>query len=152
MTTLPTDQPVTPLRRRMLDDMTMRRMGSRTQHDYIRHVRDFAGFLARSPDTATAEDIRRFLLHQREHGVGEPLHAERGRSSPRFRRCAASLEWLRRDGRPRRTTDRGGDATTTYTQSRLTNAARRHTRHYTTLTDTTRVCLGGVFPAQSLRA
>ncbi|WP_375383612.1 phage integrase N-terminal SAM-like domain-containing protein, partial [uncultured Sphingomonas sp.] len=71
MATLPTDRPVTPLRQRMLDDMAMRRMGSRTQHDYVRHVRAFAGFLARSPDTATAEDVRQFQLHQREHGVGE---------------------------------------------------------------------------------
>ncbi len=31
----------------------------------------FAAFLARSPDTATAEDVRRFQLHQRENGVGE---------------------------------------------------------------------------------
>ena len=44
---------------------------TRTQHDYVRHVRAFAGFLGRSPDTATAEDVRRFQLHQREHGVGE---------------------------------------------------------------------------------
>ena len=73
MATLPIDRPVTPLRQRMLDDMAMRRMGSRTQHDYVRHVRAFAGFLARSPDTATAEDLRRFQLHQREHGVSESV-------------------------------------------------------------------------------
>ena len=51
--------------------MAMRAMGSRTQHDYVRHVRAFAAFLRRSPDTATAEDVRRFQLHQREHNVGE---------------------------------------------------------------------------------
>jgi hypothetical protein len=71
MTTLPTEHPVTPLRLRMLDDMAMRAMRARTQHDYVRHVRGFAAFLGRSPDTATAEDVRRFQLHQREHGVGE---------------------------------------------------------------------------------
>jgi hypothetical protein len=71
MTTPPTERPVSPLRQRMLDDMAMRTMRSRTQHDYVRHVRAFAGFLGRSPDTATAEDVRRFQLHQREHGVGE---------------------------------------------------------------------------------
>ena len=73
MATLPTDRPVTPLRQRMLDDMAMRAMRSRTQHDYVRHVRAFAAFLGRSPDTATAEDVRRFQLHQREHGVGESV-------------------------------------------------------------------------------
>ena len=71
MATQPTDRPVTPLRQRMLDDMAMRAMGSRTQHDYVRHVRAFAAFLGRSPDTATAEDVRRFQLHQREDRVGE---------------------------------------------------------------------------------
>nr|WP_206364840.1 phage integrase N-terminal SAM-like domain-containing protein [Sphingomonas populi] len=55
----------------MLDDMAMRTMRSRTQHDYVRHVRAFAAFFGRSPDTATAEDMRRFQLHQREHGVSE---------------------------------------------------------------------------------
>ncbi|MER9616361.1 phage integrase N-terminal SAM-like domain-containing protein [Mesorhizobium sp. M0207] len=30
----------------------------------------FAVFLGRSPHTATAEDIRRFQLHQHESGVG----------------------------------------------------------------------------------
>jgi integrase/recombinase XerD len=56
MATQPIDRPVTPLRQRMLDDMAMRAMGARTQHDYVRDVRAFAGFLGRSPDTATAED------------------------------------------------------------------------------------------------
>ena len=55
----------------MLDGMAMRAMGSRTQHDYVRHVRAFAAFLRRSPDTATAKDVRRFQLDQREHNVGQ---------------------------------------------------------------------------------
>ena len=71
MTTQPIDRPVTPLRQRMLDDMAMRALRSRTQHDYVRHVCAFAAFLGRSPETATAEDVRRFQLHQREHGIGE---------------------------------------------------------------------------------
>jgi integrase/recombinase XerD len=73
MAPLPTETPVTPLRQRMLDDMAMRSMRSRTQHDYVRHVRAFAAFLRRSPETTTAEDVRRFQLHQREHGVGESV-------------------------------------------------------------------------------
>jgi hypothetical protein len=36
MATLPTETPFTPLRQRMLDDMAMRSMRSRTQHDYVR--------------------------------------------------------------------------------------------------------------------
>ncbi|MDP3676157.1 MAG: site-specific integrase [Novosphingobium sp.] len=70
MATLPADRPITPLRQRMLDDMTMRGLGKHTQHDYVRHVSRFAAFLKRPPDKATAEDVRRFQLHQHEIGVG----------------------------------------------------------------------------------
>ncbi len=73
METSPTETPTTPLRQRMLDDMAMRSMRERTQHDYVRHVRAFAAFLRRSPDTATASDVRRFQVHQREHGVSESV-------------------------------------------------------------------------------
>ncbi|ESX82652.1 MULTISPECIES: phage integrase N-terminal SAM-like domain-containing protein [unclassified Mesorhizobium] len=70
MATLSTDAPISPLRQRMQHVMLMRGLGSHTQQDYVRHVRRFAVFLGRSPDTATAEDIRRFQLHQHESGVG----------------------------------------------------------------------------------
>ncbi|MER8555895.1 phage integrase N-terminal SAM-like domain-containing protein [Mesorhizobium sp. M0435] len=70
MATLSTDAPISPLRQRMQHDMLMRGLGSHTQQDYVRHVRRFAEFLGRSLDTATAEDIRRFQLHQHESGVG----------------------------------------------------------------------------------
>jgi len=67
-----TERPVTALRQRMLDDMAMRGLRSDTQREYIRFVRSFAAFLGRSPDTATAEDIRRFQVHQSESGVQPP--------------------------------------------------------------------------------
>jgi integrase/recombinase XerD len=70
MVILSTDAPTTPLRERMQEDMQMRGLGAHTQHDYVRHVRRFAVFLGRAPDTATAEDIRRFQLSQHEAGVG----------------------------------------------------------------------------------
>jgi integrase/recombinase XerD len=70
MATLSTDTPISPLRQRMQQDMLMRGLGSHTQQDYVRHVRRFAVFLGRSPDTATPEDIRRFQLDQHENGVG----------------------------------------------------------------------------------
>src|SRR5208337_1953078 len=57
------DKPISPLRQRMIDDMTARRFTEDTQRDYVRHVRTFAAFLGRSPDTATREDLRRFQLH-----------------------------------------------------------------------------------------
>jgi integrase/recombinase XerD len=70
MATPSTDIPISPLRQRMQHDMLMRGLGSHTQQDYVRHVRRFAAFLGRSPDTATPEDIRRFQLDQHENGVG----------------------------------------------------------------------------------
>ena len=67
------DAPTTPLRQRMQEDMVMRGLGSHTQQDYIRHVRRFATFLRRTPDTASADVIRRFQLYQLENGVGHRI-------------------------------------------------------------------------------
>jgi site-specific recombinase XerD len=66
------ERPVSALRQRMLEDMAMRGLPSDTQRDYIRFVRSFAAFLQQPLDTATAEDIRRFQVHQRESGVQPP--------------------------------------------------------------------------------
>jgi integrase/recombinase XerD len=49
--------------------MMMRGLGPHTQHDYIRHVRRLAAFLGRPPDTATADDLRSFQIHQHERGA-----------------------------------------------------------------------------------
>jgi integrase/recombinase XerD len=59
----PSTPAITPLRQRMLDDMRMRKLEAKTQAAYIRAVRKLAAFLKRSPDTATAEDLRLFQLH-----------------------------------------------------------------------------------------
>src|ERR1700733_5161015 len=69
VTIQPASQPMSPLRRRMLEDMSTRGLRQDTQRDYIRFVRSFAEFLRRPPDTATPEDIRRFQVHQAESGV-----------------------------------------------------------------------------------
>jgi len=63
---------VSPLRQRMLEDMAMRGLREGTQRDYIRFVKDFVSFLGRRPDTATADDVRRFQVHQAESGVQPP--------------------------------------------------------------------------------
>lgn len=54
---------VSPLRRRMIEDMTIRRFGAHTQRDYVRQVREFTAFLGLSPDRAEPEDLRRYQLH-----------------------------------------------------------------------------------------
>jgi integrase/recombinase XerD len=66
------DKPISPLRQRMIDDMTARRFKEKVQKDYVRHVRSFAAFLGRSPDTATSEDLRRFQLHMAKQQIGAP--------------------------------------------------------------------------------
>ena len=60
------------LRQRLIEDMTVRRFSERTRRYYIRIVAGFAAFLGRSPDTATAADIRRFQVHQPELGMHAP--------------------------------------------------------------------------------
>jgi site-specific recombinase XerD len=64
--------PVSPLRQRLIDDMNMRRFSRETQRNYLRDVGRFATFLGRSPDAASAEDLRRFQVEQREAGVPVP--------------------------------------------------------------------------------
>ena len=63
---------ISPLRQRLIDDMNMRRFSPATQHSYIRDVGRFATFLGRSPDTATADDVRCFQIEQRDAGVPAP--------------------------------------------------------------------------------
>ena len=60
---------ITPLRQRMIDDMRMRKLVAQDAGHYLRAVRQFAGFLGRSPDTATVEDLRRYQLHLVDHGT-----------------------------------------------------------------------------------
>jgi len=67
-----TDAPISPLRRRMIDDMTVRKFAERTQEAYIRAVKNFSTFLGASPDTASAEDLRRYRLHLVASGAGVP--------------------------------------------------------------------------------
>lgn len=66
------DKPISPLRQRMLDDMRVRNFVADTQREYIRAVKNLTIFLGRSPDTATAEEMRAFQLHMTETGVRPP--------------------------------------------------------------------------------
>ena len=72
MTSQPSQRPVGALRARMIQDMCVRGFTEKTRNDYIRNVRSFAAFIGRSPDTATAEDLRRFQLHQTQTGMRPP--------------------------------------------------------------------------------
>src|SRR5260221_523821 len=72
MTSHPSHRPVSALRERMIEDMRVRGFTEKTRNDYVRNVRAFAAFIGRSPDTATAEDLRRFQLHQTQTGMQPP--------------------------------------------------------------------------------
>ena len=61
--------PATPLRQRMIEDMRGRNLGRHSQRNYLNSCARFATFLGRSPETATADDIRRFQLFLIESGV-----------------------------------------------------------------------------------
>src|SRR6516162_8223914 len=71
-----TDKAVSPLRRRMMEDMSIRKFAPKTQASYIRAVRDFTIFLGRSPDQASAEDLRRYQLHLASSSISIPSHRQ----------------------------------------------------------------------------
>jgi site-specific recombinase XerD len=64
-----TDEIISPLRRRMIEDMEVRGFTPCTQRGYIAAVKDFTVFLGRPPDRATIEDLRRFQHQMRMRGA-----------------------------------------------------------------------------------
>ena len=68
-----TNEAMSPLRRRMIEDMTIRKLAPKTQEGYIRTIKNFAMFLGRSPDMASPEDVRRFQLHLAQCGAHAPI-------------------------------------------------------------------------------
>lgn len=76
------DTRTSPLRQRLIDDMNLRRFSSETQRNYLRDLGRLATFLGRSPDTATADDLRRFQIEQQEDGVPVRQSFRRLRAAP----------------------------------------------------------------------
>ncbi len=62
-------KPISPLRQRMIEDMTMRKLAPKTQVSYICAVKKLADHLGHSPHTASAEDLRKFQLHLTDTGT-----------------------------------------------------------------------------------
>ena len=97
-----TQHSMSPLRQRMIEDMSARKLTAGTQSGHLRGCRRFAAFLKGSPDTTGAEDIRRFQLHLAQSGVSISsrnrtmtglrfLFRVRGTAGHRRRRVTASL-------------------------------------------------------------
>ena len=64
-----TTNTISPLRQRMIEDMTVRGFTPGTQRGYLASVKNFTAFLGRPPDRADAQDLRRFQLHMRSNGA-----------------------------------------------------------------------------------
>ncbi len=60
---------ISPLRQRMIDDIAARGLGRDTLRNHVAACRKFAAYLGRSPDTATADDLRLFQVHLVETGI-----------------------------------------------------------------------------------
>src|SRR5215217_6344426 len=85
-----TEMALSSLRRRMIEDMTVRNFVEKTQNDSIRQVKTLTAFLGRSPDTATAEELRLYQLHLTEGGVRPPTINSAG-SARRFL-CSVTVD------------------------------------------------------------
>ena len=68
-----TDEAVSPLRRRMIEDMTILKLSPKTQQGYIRTIKNLAVFLGRSPDKASIVDVRRYQLQLATSGASTPI-------------------------------------------------------------------------------
>lgn len=68
---------MSPLRRRMIEDMEARGYVEKTQKDYIRHVKHFTAFLGHPPDRATPEDLRLYQIDMHRAGTGVPTFNSR---------------------------------------------------------------------------
>ena len=93
MTSAPSPRPAGALRARMIEDMTVRGFAEKTRNDYVRHVQAFAAFIRRPPDTATAEDLRRFQLHQTQSGM-QPPSVNSAVSALRFTNPSPPSGWV----------------------------------------------------------
>ncbi len=63
---------ISPLRRRMTEDMMVRNLSPATQRSYISAVSKFSRFFGRSPDKLTLEDVRTFQVHLVAKGMSWP--------------------------------------------------------------------------------
>lgn len=72
-----TQEKVSPLRARMMEDMRIRGMQETSQKAHIRALKDFTAFLGRSPDTATPEELRAYQLHMTDSDVTPSVYNAR---------------------------------------------------------------------------
>ena len=88
------ETPISPLRRRMIEDLTGRKFAARAQEDYIRAVKDSSAFLGVPPDTPGPEDLRRYRLDlvAAQPGLPPPHRWPRLTSAPRCTGCGTARQ------------------------------------------------------------
>jgi integrase/recombinase XerD len=82
---------ISPLRRRMIGDMTARHFSEKAQKDYIRCVKNLAAFIGRPPETAAAEDLRLYRLHLVQSPLGASSNAMRITKRPCYAWCGVLI-------------------------------------------------------------
>ena len=60
---------VSPLRRRMIEDMTVRNLSATTQTSYIHNIKKFSQYFGRSPDRLGLDDVRAYQVYLVSRGV-----------------------------------------------------------------------------------
>jgi len=63
---------MSPLRRRMIEDMTVRNLSPATQRSYLHAVTKFSQYFGRSPERLGLEDVRAFQVHLVSNGISWP--------------------------------------------------------------------------------
>ncbi len=69
MTSTSASTPNSPLRQRMIEDMTLRKLAPKTQSGYIRVIKKLAHFIGHSPASATSEELRNYQIHLTNNGT-----------------------------------------------------------------------------------
>jgi site-specific recombinase XerD len=64
-----TNESISALRRRMMEDMTVRNLSPTTRASYIHNVKKFSQYFGRSPDRLGLEDVRAYQVHLVSRGV-----------------------------------------------------------------------------------
>lgn len=75
---------MSPLRKRLIEDLRLRNRSQKTIDTYVRHVKQFAEFFGRSPEVLGPEHVRQYQLSLLERKV----------SWPAFNQCVSALRFL----------------------------------------------------------
>jgi integrase/recombinase XerD len=94
----PSRRRMTPLRRRMIDDMTLRNLAPKTIESYVQRISGFATYFKTSPEHLGPDHVRAYLLHLVHERHLSWSHFNQVRSALRFLyRVTLKQEWVMQD-------------------------------------------------------